>query len=244
MNTKPAETKSPYGKNPDIAMNSNSNKFFKYFEINCARGSGLCWGRVVEVIGSRRGDDGDDDDGDSSGDDADDEDEDEEDEEEEEHLAPTDSAAISFLPEPEVKRLLAMPTLSPSPLALLLPPSAGERLARCTTPAASPLPPPLHMPPPIDHRDDIPETEMPPRKRLCLSTLGSRYEVRESSISRLTGGRWIDYGFVNTLDAKARQRGIGEVGYGIRDTWVDLTKTVPEIAPMTIGEVNTSVKPA
>nr|GFD23956.1 hypothetical protein [Tanacetum cinerariifolium] len=34
---------------------------------------------------------------------------------------------------------------------------------------------------------------------------------------------------------------IREVGYGIRDTWVDLTETVPEIAPMTIGKVNTRV---
>nr|GEX13686.1 reverse transcriptase domain-containing protein [Tanacetum cinerariifolium] len=144
-------------------------------------------------------------------------------------------AAISFPPEAEVKRLLAMPTPSPSPLALLSSPSVGERLARCTAPAALPLPPllpPLHMPPPIDHRDDIPETEMPPRKR---------YEVRESSTTRLTGGRGINYGFVNTLDAKARRRGIGEVGYGIRDTWVDPTEAVPEIAPMTIGEVNTRV---
>nr|GEX39938.1 hypothetical protein [Tanacetum cinerariifolium] len=38
----------------------------------------------------------------------------------------------------------------------------------------SPLPPPLHMPPPVNRRDDISETEMPPRKRLCFSTLGSR----------------------------------------------------------------------
>nr|GEW23750.1 hypothetical protein [Tanacetum cinerariifolium] len=119
------------------------------------------------------GDDGDDDDGDSSGDDADDEDEDEE----EEHLPPADSAvviptdelaAISFPPEAEVERLLAMPTPSPLLLASLSPPFAGERLARCTTPTAlpsPPLPPPLHMPPPVDRRDDIPETEMPPRKR-------------------------------------------------------------------------------
>nr|GFC62993.1 hypothetical protein [Tanacetum cinerariifolium] len=125
------------------------------------------------------GDDGDDDDGDSSGDNAYDKDEDEE-EEEEEHLASTDSAAaISFLPEAEVERLLAMPTPSPSPLTSLSAPSLGERLARCTAPAALPSPPlplPLHMPPPTDHRDDILETEMPPRKRLCLSTLGSRYE--------------------------------------------------------------------
>nr|GFB16106.1 hypothetical protein [Tanacetum cinerariifolium] len=54
------------------------------------------------------------------------------------------------------------------------------------------------MPPPVDHRDDIPKTEMPPRKRLCLSTLGSKYKV-------------------------------------------DPTETVPEIAPMTMGEVNTKV---
>nr|GEY89643.1 hypothetical protein [Tanacetum cinerariifolium] len=130
-------------------------------------------------------------------------------------------AAISFPPEEEVERLLSMPTPSPSPLTSLSPPFAGERLARCTAPATlppSPLPPPLHMSPPVDRRDDIPETEMPPHKRLCLSTLGSRYEVRESSTVRPTEGRGIDYGFISTLDAEARRRGIGEVGYGIRDT--------------------------
>nr|GEW58678.1 putative reverse transcriptase domain-containing protein [Tanacetum cinerariifolium] len=211
------------------------------------------------------GDDGDDDDGDSSGDDAndkDEEDEDGEEEEEEEHLAladfavviPTDElasppegtepAVISFSPEADVERLLAMPTPSLSPLASLSPPSAGERLARCMAPSAlpsPPLPPPLHMPLPIDRRDHILETEMPSRKRLCLSTLGFRYEVEESSTARITGGQGIDYGFVSTLDTEVRRRGIGEVGYGIRDTWVDPIETVPEIAPMTVGEVNTRV---
>nr|GEU29496.1 hypothetical protein [Tanacetum cinerariifolium] len=153
-------------------------------------------------------------------------------------------AAISFPPEAEVERLLAMPTPLPSPLTSLSPPSAWERLVRCTTPAALPSPPlpqPLHMPPPVDRRDDIPETEMPPRKRLCLSTLGSRYKVRGSSTARPTGGRGIDYGFVSTLDAKARRREIREVRYGIRDTWIDPVKIVPEIAPMTVREVNTRV---
>nr|GEX86687.1 hypothetical protein [Tanacetum cinerariifolium] len=193
------------------------------------------------------GDDEDDDDGDSSGDDADDEDEDEEDEEEEEeeHLALDDFvAAISFPPEAEVERLLAMPTPSLSPPASLSPPSAGEHLSRCTAPAALPsptLPPPLHMPPPVDRRDDILETEIPPCKRLCLSTLGSRYAVEESSTGRPTGGRGIDYQFVSTLDTEARRQGIREVGYGIRDTWIYPTETVPEIAPMTVGEVNTRV---
>nr|GFA39387.1 hypothetical protein [Tanacetum cinerariifolium] len=85
------------------------------------------------------GDDGyDDDDGNSSRYDADNKDEDEE-EDEEEHLASVDSAvvipideltSISLPPEAEVERLLAMPTPPPSPLTLLSPPSAGERLAR------------------------------------------------------------------------------------------------------------------
>nr|GEY23344.1 hypothetical protein [Tanacetum cinerariifolium] len=84
--------------------------------------------------------------------------------------------SISLPPEVEVVRLLAMPTPSPSPLTSLLPPSAGERLARCTALAALPSPslPPSLYPPPVDRKDDIPESEQPPRKRLCLSTLGSR----------------------------------------------------------------------
>ncbi|GJZ16128.1 hypothetical protein Tco_0551805, partial [Tanacetum coccineum] len=240
------------------------------------------------------GDDGDDDDYDSSGDDADDEDKDE-DKEEEEHLAPADSAVvvptvepafISLPPEAEVERLLAMPTPSPSLPISLSPPSAGERLARCTAPYAHsspppvpspllpssgcatqtqtlriastqalidavtvalpspplpPLPPSLYIPPPIDRRDDVPESEMQPRKRLCLSTLGLRYEIGESSTSRPIGGREIDYGFVSSVDAEARRQGISKVGYGIRDTWVNPTKAVPEIALMTLGEVNTRV---
>ncbi|GKE14242.1 hypothetical protein Tco_1421819 [Tanacetum coccineum] len=45
----------------------------------------------------------------------------------------------------------------------------------------------------------------------------------------------------STVDAEARRQGISEVGYGIKDTWVDPAKAVPEIAPMTMGEVNTRV---
>ncbi|GJS37205.1 hypothetical protein Tco_0535587 [Tanacetum coccineum] len=189
--------------------------------------------------GGDDGYDGDDDDGDSSGDDARDEDEDEEDEEdeeEEEHLAPADSTvipadepafppegtepvipppstditigaritirpqtSISLPPEAEVERLLAMTTPSPSPPISLSPPSAGERLAR----------------------DDIPESEQPPRKRLHLSTICSRYEIGESSTVRPVRGQGIDYGFISTVDAEERRQGIRDVGYGIRDTWVD-----------------------
>ncbi|GJS84924.1 hypothetical protein Tco_0751465 [Tanacetum coccineum] len=73
-------------------------------------------------------------------------------------------------------------------------------------------------------QDEIPESEQPPRKRLCLSTLGSRYEIGESSTARPTRGRGIDYGFVSTVDAEERRQGIRDVGYGIRDTWVDPAK--------------------
>ncbi|GKF64865.1 hypothetical protein Tco_0188313, partial [Tanacetum coccineum] len=40
------------------------------------------------------------------------------------------------------------------------------------SPPLPPLPPCLYIPPPVDRRDDIPESEQPPRKRLYLSTLG------------------------------------------------------------------------
>nr|GEU75017.1 hypothetical protein [Tanacetum cinerariifolium] len=171
-------------------------------------------------------DDGDDNDNNSSRDDDDDEDEEEE---EEEHLASADSTIVIPTDErvspsegagpAEVERLLAMPTPSLSPLTSLSPPSTGERLARHSgwpplrhllmQLPSPPLPPPLYIPPHVDHRDDILEIEMPPRK--------------------------------STLDDEARRRGIGEAGYGIRDTWVDPAETVPEIAPMIVGEVNTRV---
>nr|GEW12726.1 putative reverse transcriptase domain-containing protein [Tanacetum cinerariifolium] len=92
--------------------------------------------------------------------------------------------SISLPPEAEVERLLAMPTPTPSPLTSLSPPSAGEHLARCMAPAAlpsPPLPPSSYPPPPVDRRDGIPKYEQPPHKRLYLSTLGSKYEVGESS---------------------------------------------------------------
>ncbi|GJV31718.1 hypothetical protein Tco_1392118 [Tanacetum coccineum] len=194
--------------------------------------------------------------------------------------------SISLPPEAEVERLLAMTTPSPSPPISLSPPSAGERLARCTalpahlsplpmpspllpssgcptqiqtlritstqplidavtaalpSPSLPPLPPFLYIPPPVDHGDDILESEQPPHKWLCLSTLGSRYEVEKSSTAGPTRGRGIDYGFFSTVDAEERRHGIRDVGYGIRDTWVDPAEAVPEIAPVTLGEVNTRV---
>ncbi|GKB46260.1 hypothetical protein Tco_0897013 [Tanacetum coccineum] len=186
------------------------------------------------------GDDGYNDNDDSSGDDADDE---------EEHLAPADStivvptdepvsppegtepaipppstditigaritvwpqASISLPPKVEVERLLAMTTPSPSPPISLSPPSARESLAsycRITITSTTTLPLSLYISPPVDRRDDVPETDLPPHKRLCLSTLGSKYEIGESSTARPIE---------------------------------DLAKAISEVAPMTMGEVNTRV---
>nr|GEY74787.1 reverse transcriptase domain-containing protein [Tanacetum cinerariifolium] len=158
-------------------------------------------------------------------DDADDEDK----EEEEEHIAPADSVVV-------------IPTVE-----LVSPPEGTEHALIDAVTAAlplSPLPPltpSVYIPPPVNRRDDTLESELPPRKRLCLSTLGFRYVVGESSTARPTRGRGIDDGFVSTLDVEARRQGIGEVWYGIRDTSVDTAEAVPEIAPMTLGEVNTRV---
>ncbi|GJT78215.1 retrovirus-related pol polyprotein from transposon TNT 1-94 [Tanacetum coccineum] len=167
-------------------------------------------------------------------------------------------ASISLPPEAEgawLHMLIASPTPVPSPLL----PSSGcptqiqtlriastqalidAVTAALPSPPLPPLPPSLYILPPVVCRDDIPDSEQLPRKRLCLSTLGSRYEVGDSSTARPTRGRGIDYGFVSTVDAKERQQGIRDVGYGIRDTWVDPAEAVPEIAPMTMGEVNTRV---
>ncbi|GJU90998.1 hypothetical protein Tco_1303421 [Tanacetum coccineum] len=84
--------------------------------------------------------------------------------------------------------------------------------AALPSPPLPPLPPSLYIPLPADRMDDIPESEQPPRKRLCLSTLGSRYKIGESSTTRPTRGRGVDYGFVSTVDAEARRQGISEVG--------------------------------
>ncbi|GJW47754.1 hypothetical protein Tco_0079400, partial [Tanacetum coccineum] len=146
---------------------------------------------------------------------------------------------------PPVPSLLLPSSGCPTPIQTLRIASTQALIDAVTvalpSPPLPPLPPSLYIPPPVDRRDDIPESERPPRKRSCLFALGSRYEVGESSTARPTGGRGIDYGFVSTVDAEARRRGIREVGYGIRDTWVDPAEAVPEIAPMTVGEVNTRV---
>ncbi|GJZ34377.1 hypothetical protein Tco_0580194 [Tanacetum coccineum] len=164
--------------------------------------------------------------------------------------------------EAEVERLLALPIpplspLSPwlSPLPQIpsppLPPPPSSLHLALLVPTSLPLPlsplPPLpallFMPPQIDRREDIPEAELPPRKRLCPTASTSRYEVGESSTAapRPTRGYRADYGFIDTMDTEIKRQRAEEVSYDIRDVWVDLTEAVEEVAPTTLEEVNARV---
>nr|GEW08929.1 putative reverse transcriptase domain-containing protein [Tanacetum cinerariifolium] len=154
--------------------------------------------------------------------------------------------------EAEVERLLALPIPPPSlitPLSPSLPQIPSPPLPHVPTSLPlllSPLPPLLasqSIPSPDDRREDTSEAELPPHKRLCLTALTSRYEVGESSTAapRPTGGHRVDYGFIGMMDAEVRSQRSKEVGYGIRDVWVDPTETVEEVAPTTLEEVNARV---
>ncbi|GJR89658.1 hypothetical protein Tco_0213669 [Tanacetum coccineum] len=181
-----------------------------------------------------------------------------------------DEPSISLPPREEVERLLALTTPPPSPLTPLLNPASPLASVLPASPPASPIRPlgyratmirlraeipstshPLPLPassPPLqllssDRGTDRPEITLPPRKRLGID-LGPRYEIGESSAAAATrpiGGRRADYGFVGTMDTEIRRQRAEEVGYGIRDVWVDLREAVEEVAPMTIEGVNTRV---
>ncbi|GKC53065.1 hypothetical protein Tco_1075810 [Tanacetum coccineum] len=119
--------------------------------------------------------------------------------------------------------------LPPPPSSLHLPPPVPTSLSLPSSPLP-PLPASLFIPPPVDHKEDIPEAELPPRKRLCPTAPTSRYEVGESSIAALrpTGGHRVDYGFIGTMGVEIRRQRAKEVGYGIRNVWVDPTEAVEE----------------
>ncbi|GKE64152.1 hypothetical protein Tco_1518313, partial [Tanacetum coccineum] len=126
------------------------------------------------------------------------------------------------------------PPLPPPPSSLHLPPHVPTSLPLPSSPLP-PLPTSLFIPPPVDCREDTPEAELPPHKRLCLTALTSRYEAGESSTAapRPARGHGIDYGFIGTLDAETRRQRAEEVGYWIRDTWVDPREAAEEIARVT-----------
>ncbi|GKD20980.1 hypothetical protein Tco_1222683 [Tanacetum coccineum] len=180
-------------------------------------------------------------DGDDEPSDDDDEEEpieDEDDDEEEAWKTVRLEPPMSPSMEARIAEYAAAPT-PPSPPPSPLSPWSSP-LHQIPLPPLPPLPASLSIPPLVDHREDILEADLPPRKRLCLTTPISRYEVEESSTAapRPTGGHRADYGFINTMDAEIRRQRAEEVGYGIRDVWVDPTEAIEEEAPMTLERVN------
>ncbi|GJZ27679.1 hypothetical protein Tco_0572326 [Tanacetum coccineum] len=94
-------------------------------------------------------------------------------------------------------------------------------------PILLPTPSPPLLLPSTDHRADVHEVWLLPRKRLYIS-IGPRYEVGESSYAptaRPTRGFRADYGFVATLDDEIRRDLERDVGYGITDTWDEMLMT-------------------
>ncbi|GKF62594.1 hypothetical protein Tco_0182648, partial [Tanacetum coccineum] len=88
----------------------------------------------------------------------------------EQAVAPTPPLPVASLPLPLPSPLTTSPTDAGAPL--------GYRAARIRIRAASP---PLLLPS-TSHRTDIPEAEMPPQKRACLTTPTPRIEIGESSV--------------------------------------------------------------
>nr|GEX84498.1 reverse transcriptase domain-containing protein [Tanacetum cinerariifolium] len=106
----------------------------------------------------------------------------------------------------------------------------------CVTARISFRPQPLTL-------EDRPEVTLPPRKRLsivhCL-----RYKGGESSVAaaaRLIEGRRADYGFVDSVEAEIRRQRAEDIGYDIRDTWIDPRDVAKEEALTTLEGVNTRV---
>nr|GFB96746.1 hypothetical protein [Tanacetum cinerariifolium] len=101
-------------------------------------------------------------------------------------------------------------------------------------------------PPPLlssDRRADRLDVTLPPRKRLNM-VHRPRYEAGESSAAaaaRLIEGRKADYRFVGSVKAEIRRRIAADIGYGIRDTWIDTRDVAEEEALMTLEGVNTRV---
>nr|GFD01515.1 hypothetical protein [Tanacetum cinerariifolium] len=110
-----------------------------------------------------------------------------------------------------------------------------------------PIPLPTVSPPlqllSSDRRADRPEVALPPQKRLSIVHC-SRYEAGESSAAaaaRPIKGHRTDYGFVGSVEAEIRRRIAEDIGYGIRDAWIDLRDIAEEEALTTLEGVNTRV---
>ncbi|GJW62991.1 hypothetical protein Tco_0114875 [Tanacetum coccineum] len=124
--------------------------------------------------------------------------------------APTPPLPVASSPLPLPSPLTTSPTDAGAPL--------GYRAAGIRMRAAVASPPSLL--PPTSPRTDVPEAEMPPRKRACLTTPAPGYEIGESSAA----------------GAARQPRPTPEV-----DTWDEIVEAMMEIAPTTLEGVDQRV---
>nr|GFA59443.1 hypothetical protein [Tanacetum cinerariifolium]GFA59462.1 hypothetical protein [Tanacetum cinerariifolium] len=99
-------------------------------------------------------------------------------------------------------------------------------LASINCTQASPL-----LLPSTDHRTDVPEVTLSPRKRLCIA-IEPQFKAGECSsapTARPTKGFKADYGLVGTLDAEIRRDPDREIDYEITDVWEDPDEITEEI---------------
>nr|GEW04948.1 putative reverse transcriptase domain-containing protein [Tanacetum cinerariifolium] len=158
---------------------------------------------------------------------------------------------ISLPSDTEIAKLMAIPTLPPSPLSSLSSPL--PQIPSPPLPLLSPPPTnPIYEEAPLGYRaaklrwraerEEIPEADLPLRKRLCTAHTGT-YELRESSAAaaaRLREPVRDDlYRFVDTVEqGEGSTPAAMEVGYSITDTWDDLVGAIQETAPTTVEGVN------
>ncbi|GJY86693.1 hypothetical protein Tco_0500719 [Tanacetum coccineum] len=189
-----------------------------------------------------------------------DRDDDDDEEEEEEHPAPADSVppvhrmtarisiryepSISLPPREEVERLLTLTTPPPSPLTPLsspLPhipspplPASPPTSVLPASPPASPIRPLGYRAAMIRLRAETPSTSHP----LPLPTSSPPLQL-------LSSDRRIDRPEITLPPRKRLGVDLGpraeEVGYGIRDVWVDSREAIEEVASMTLEGVNARV---
>ncbi|GJV74994.1 hypothetical protein Tco_1506578 [Tanacetum coccineum] len=101
-------------------------------------------------------------------------------------------------------------------------------------------PTPAPIPFPSQSKRRFPKANLPPQKRLCLTTPTPRFEVGESSTAAATrqpglgAGRTTDYGFVDIVADAPRRHVTMEVGYGITENRDELVDAIQEGALTTL----------
>nr|GFA43749.1 hypothetical protein [Tanacetum cinerariifolium] len=124
---------------------------------------------------------------------------------------------IPSLPLPLSSPLTTSPTDTGAPLGY----RAAEIRMRALLPSTS-------------YRTDIPETDMPPRKKACLTASALGFEIGESSATGAVKQQ-------GPTDSDLRRCRVEQAGYGITDTWDEIVDKMIEIAPTTLEGVNERV---